>query len=70
MHVLAAKHLRVNGSNSYLGAWIIINTPHSISWGHSSVGLLEIIGLSLFNGEPNRKENEELWVLIHSNAVT
>lgn len=33
---LAVKYFRVNGSNSYLGGWIIVNTPHSLSWGRSS----------------------------------
>lgn len=60
MDVRAAKYLGVNGSNSYLGGWIIVNTPHSLSWGHSSESLLEIIGLSLSNEEPNTEENEEM----------
>lgn len=55
MDVPAAKYFRVNGSNSDLGGWIIVNTPHSLSWGHSSASLLEIIGLSLSNEEPNRE---------------
>lgn len=61
MDVLAVKYFRVNGSNSYIGGWIIVNTPISLflSRGHSSASLLEIIGLSLSNEEPNREENEE-----------
>lgn len=58
--MLAPKYFAVNGSKSYAGGWIIVNTPHSFSWGHSAVSLLEIIGLSLTNEQPNIEENDEL----------
>lgn len=45
----------------FLSWWLdIVNVPHPLSWGHFSAGLLEIIGLSLSNEEPNRGGNEDL----------
>lgn len=53
--MLAAKYFRVNGSNSYLGGWIIVTLPSSLSLGHSPASLLEIIGISLSNEDLKRR---------------